>query len=67
MSVWFADILVNGMAALAVVLITYLGWLALKQNLECRNEQSQIPPSCWRRRRFLSGIVSRAPRARSGS
>jgi ABC-type multidrug transport system permease subunit len=28
MFVWFADILVNGMAALAVGLVVYLGWLS---------------------------------------
>jgi len=41
MFVWFADILLNGMAALAVGLVVYLGWLAFKQNLKKRQEQKE--------------------------
>ena len=39
MSGLFADILLNGMAALAVGLIAYLGWLAFQQKLKGRKEQ----------------------------
>ena len=38
MGVWFADILVNGMAAFAVGLVVYLGWLNFPQKRERRNE-----------------------------
>jgi len=37
--VLFADMLVNGMAALAVGLIVYLGWLSFRQWQERRAEQ----------------------------
>jgi membrane protein implicated in regulation of membrane protease activity len=39
MFVWFADILVNGMAALAVGLVVYLGWLGFQQKRKQRKEQ----------------------------
>jgi membrane protein implicated in regulation of membrane protease activity len=39
MFVWFADILVNGMAALAVGLVVYLGWLGFQQKRKRSKEQ----------------------------
>jgi hypothetical protein len=41
MPVCLADILLNGMAALAVGLMAYLGWLGFKQNLKRRNDQKE--------------------------
>jgi hypothetical protein len=39
MCIFFADILVNGVAALAVGLVAYLGWLSFQQKREWRAEQ----------------------------
>jgi preprotein translocase subunit YajC len=41
MFVYFADFLVNGMAALAVGLVVYLGWLSFQQKREQRKEQKE--------------------------
>ena len=41
MFVWFADVLVNGMAALAVGLVVYLVWLSFQQTRKRRKEQKQ--------------------------
>jgi hypothetical protein len=41
MFVWFADIFVNGVAALAVGLVVYFWWLSFKQKLERRKEQKE--------------------------
>ena len=41
MVIWFADILVNGMAALAVGLVVYLGCLAFQQKLKGRKQQKE--------------------------
>jgi membrane protein implicated in regulation of membrane protease activity len=39
MCIFFADILVNGVAALAVGLVVYLGWLNFQQKRERRTKQ----------------------------
>jgi hypothetical protein len=41
MSVWLADILVSGMAALAVGVMAYLGWIFFKQSLKRHKEQKE--------------------------
>jgi len=41
MCIFFADILVNGVAALAVGLVAYLGWLSFQQKREGRAEQKE--------------------------
>ena len=41
MFICFADILVNGVAALAVALVVYLGWLSFQQKRQQRKEQKQ--------------------------
>jgi len=41
MFVCFADVLLNGVAALAVGLVVYLGWLSFQQERERRAEQKK--------------------------
>jgi hypothetical protein len=41
MFVCFADILVNGVAALAVGLVVYLGWLSFQQKQKQRKAQNK--------------------------
>jgi hypothetical protein len=41
MFVCFADILANGVAAFAVGLVVYLGWLSFQEKRERRNEQKE--------------------------
>ena len=41
MFVLFADVLINGVAALAVGLVVYLGWLSFQQKRERRTEQKE--------------------------
>ncbi len=41
MHVWFADMLVNGMAALAVCLMGYLVWMVFRDKRQRRKDQKQ--------------------------
>jgi len=41
MFILFADILVNGMAASAVGLVVYLGWLSFQQKRERRTQEKE--------------------------